>query len=430
MPDQRTLRAVSLLALIAAAAWPPQARALEAAATQVRIVFYQRGYAAGSTEPPTVATDRALDLFRADNPDIRVDVVGIPYTPEGDARLHAAVASRAGVDLARLTSAEIPRYARQGLLSEITPWLTPADRQDFLPNALEAASYGGKPYAWPLWVTAMTILANTDLLKERGVEAPSFDAPWSFDRFAEACRKLSFKRQDGTRVYALTAGAAVPALIYIDGGRILSPDGRTFWGNRPEAVSALAKLARLQKRCDCLAPDFLSADESATREHFKTGAAAMLLSPPGYIRTLAAERFRFQVLPLPLGRTGKPATTGGFGLYGVIASGDQDRVAAAQRLAKWLTGSEVGSRVPGYQLAPGLRRSNQNLAADELFAPIAKAVGYGVYEAPTEVPDEIGRVGLVNAMRSAIFGKSSARGALDGFAPIYQRALDQAAARP
>lgn len=401
-----------------------------AAAPPVRIVLFQRGYVEGSAEPGTATTARALELFRVDNPGILVDVVGIPYSPEGDARLQAALSSRRGVDLVRLTSTELPRFARQGFLSEITSWLTPEDREDFLPGALHAASYQGKPYAWPLLVTAITILSNTEIMKERGVEPPSFDAPWSFARFAAACKKLSFTREDGTRVYALTGGA-LTALLYSDGGRILSPDGRTFWGNRPETVSALAKLAKLQKEHDCLAPEFLlAADTASPRGRFKAGTAAMLLSPPGFIRELAEARFPFKVLPLPLGQTGKPATTGAFGLYAAIDTGDKERVAAAHRLAKWLTGSEVGRRVPGYQLAPGLRKSNKNLDKDALFAPVVKAVSHGVYEAPTEVPDEISRTGLMVALRSAIFGETSAQAAMDAYAPIYQKALDEAAAGP
>jgi multiple sugar transport system substrate-binding protein len=414
-----TIRLLLLAALVAGLGVPA------AAAEPTTIVFYQRGYNEGGADAPSVATRKAVDLFEQANPDVRVQILGLPYSEEGDAKFDAALSSRAP-DLARLTNAQLPGYARRGLLSEVTPWLTQEDKKDIFPAALAAASHGGKTYAWPLWVTAITVIANAELLKERGIEPPSFDKPWRFDRFAEACGQLSFERKDGTKVVGLGYGLAVPALLYIDGGRVLSPDGKTFWANRPQALSALEKIAGLHKKRHCLTDDFMQANEPKTREPFEKGQVAMLLSPPGYLRVLAEKKFPFVVLPLPVGALGKPVTTGAFGLYAVVRQDDAKRTAAAHRLARWLTGSEVGRLVPGYQLAPGLRRSNTNLDDDGLFSPVAKAVRYGVYEAPTEVPDAVSRLGLVEAMRSAVFGGVTPKAAMDAYAPVLQAALDAA----
>ena len=409
---------LSLAALLLSSAFP----ALAADASKVSIAFWQRGYVEGGTEPATVTTQQAVRLFEDANPDVKVGIVGVPYDPAGDARVEKALLARDGVDIVRLTGADLPKFARRGVFADISPWLTAADRADFLPGALDAATYKGKTVAWPLWVTAITVLANTDLLAKRGVAAPSFDSPWSFSGFAKACRKLSFAGHGGP-VYGLAGGAAVPALFYIDGGRVVSKDGTKFTANDDAGVSAVSRLAELHKN-GCLAPDFMTATEAEARARFKAGTAAMLLSPPGWIRTLAAEKFPFAVLPLPIGKLGKPVTTGGFGLYAAVDTGDKARVDAAQRLARWLTGSEVGAKLPGYQLAPGLRASNKNLEADALFVPVAKAVRYGVYEPPTDVPDVV-KLSLVEAMRRAVLGEAKPKAALDGVAAPYQAALDE-----
>ena len=53
---------------------------------------------------------------------------------------------------------------------------------------------------------------------------------------------------------------------------------------------------------------------------------------------------------------GQAVTTGVLDLYGIYPSGDPARLKAAHALAQYLTGSKVAQEVPGYQLAPGLRR--------------------------------------------------------------------------
>jgi len=398
---------------------------------QVKIIFYQRGYVEGGTDAGTVTTKQAVDLFEKANPTIKVEIVGIPWTAEGDTKLEAALAAKTDINIFRVTSPNLPRYAKQGILSEITPYLTPEDKADFYPSAFDIASYKGKIYAWPLWVTAITILANTDIFKERGVALPSFDKPWTYEEFVAACQKLTFTRPDGTKVYGVTASAKAGAveywpMLYIDGGRILSPDGKKFLANQPEFVSALEKLADLNLKYKCVPPDFGVADQATVQSQFqKNKQVAMLISTPGFIRTLANEKFPLAVLPIPTGKLGKPVTNGAFGLYAVVDVPDKDKVAAAHKLAKWLTSSEVGQQVAGFQLAPGLRRSNKNLAGDPYFSLVARAVEYGVYEPPTEVPNEIQNTQFVAALQSVLLGQKSAKAAMDEIAVPYQKALDE-----
>ena len=70
---------------------------------------------------------------------------------------------------------------------------------------------------------------------------------------------------------------------------------------------------------------------------------------------------------------------------------DQDTLKAAHELAKYLTGSQVAKDIPGWQLAPGLRKSNTGYATNDARAVIAKLVEYGVYEAPVATTAEIGQ---------------------------------------
>lgn len=401
-----------------------------AADEQVKIVFYQRGYVEGGEDAGTVSTDKAVAAFEAAHPNIDVEIIGIPWTAEGDTKLEAALAARSDINVFRVTSPNLPRYAKQGILSEIEPYLTDEDRADFYESGFQVAMVDGKVWAWPLWVTAITIFANADMLEEKGITPATLEDPWTWDEFVEACKALTYTKEDGTQVYGFTSSSKWGAveyypLMYIDGGRILSEDGKKFVQNQPEGVSALQKIADLALVHKCTPPDFGTVDQATARSQFlEQQSVAMQMSTPGYLPDVEAkEGFNLVVMPPPLGDMGRLVTNGAFGLYAVVDVEDEAKEAAAHELAKYLTGSQVAKDVEGWQLAPGLRRSNTAYSTNPNRELIAKLVEYGVYEAPAAVSAEVGtQYGA--ALQEIILGAKTAQQAMDDIAPIYQADLD------
>jgi len=393
------------------------------------IVFYQRGYVEGGTDAGSVNTAKAVEIFEQNNPDINVEIVGIPWTAEGDTKLETALAGGTDINVFRVTSPNLPRYAKQGILSEITPYLTDDDKADFYESAFQVATVDGKVWAWPLWVTAISLFANTDILAERGVELPTMEKPWTWDEFVAAAKQLTYTKDDGTQVYGFTASSKWGAveyypLMYIDGGRILSADGTQFVQNQPEGVSALDKIASLALEHKVTPPDFGTVDQAGVRSQFKDmQSVALLMSTPGFIPDLEGSGFPLAVLPPPTGDMGSLVTNGAFGLFAVVDVEDEAKEAAAHKLASYLTGSQVAQDVEGWQLAPGLRRSNTSYATTPNREVIAKLVEYGVYEAPVATSAELGaQYGA--ALQAIILGESTAQEAMDAIAPAYQAELD------
>lgn len=399
------------------------------AAKAVTITFYQRGYVAGGTDATAITTDKAIEIFQKNNPNVKINIVGIPWTAEGDTKLEAALAAKSDINLFRVTSPNLPRYAKQGILSNIEPFLTDADKTDFYPSGFQVATIDGKAWAWPLWVTAISNFANTTIFKERGVDLPTLAKPWTWDQFVDACKKLTYKKADGTQVYGFTASSKWGAveyypLMYIDGGRILSADGKKFVQNDAAGVSALQKIADLALVHKCTPPDFGTVDQAGVRAQFKDRqSVALLMSTPGFLPDLDAAKFPVAVVPPPTGATNKMVTNGAFGLYAVVKVDDQDKLKAAHEFAKYLTGSQIPKDVTGYQLAPGLRRSNTGYSTDPNREVIAKLVEFGVYEAPVATSAELGN-NYGAALQAIILGKQTAKQAMDAIAPEYQKELD------
>ena len=136
----------------------------EESAEEVTVYFYQRGYVEGGEDAGSVNTDKAIDAFEAANPGVTVEVIGIPWTEEGDAKLELALADGSNINVFRVTSTNIARYARQGILSDIEPYLSDEDKADFYESAFQVANVNGQVWAYPLWVTAISIFANTETL--------------------------------------------------------------------------------------------------------------------------------------------------------------------------------------------------------------------------------------------------------------------------
>jgi multiple sugar transport system substrate-binding protein len=413
----------------APAAEEPAVEEPAAPAEQTAIIFYQRGYVEGATDAGTINTDKAVEKFEADNPDIDVQIVGIPWTTEGDTKLEAALAAGTDINVFRVTSPNLPRYAKQDILSEITAHMTDEVKNDFYESAFQVATVDGQAWAWPLWVTAISLFVNTDILAERGVEPPTMEDPWTWDEFVEAAKQLTFTREDGTPVYGFTSSSSWGAveyypLMYIDGGRILSADGTQFVQNQPEGVSALEKIASLALEHKVTPPDFGTVDQAGVRAQFKDRqTVAMLMSTPGFIPDLEGSDFPFVVVPPPVGDMGELVTNGAFGLFAVVDVEDEAKLAAAHKLADYLTGSQVAQDVEGWQLAPGLRRSNTSYATTPNREVVAELVEFGVYEAPVAVSAEIGQQ-YGAALQAIILGEQTAQEAMDEIAPAYQAELD------
>ncbi len=408
---------------------PAPTEAPKPAAKQITLTFYQRGYTEGGNDATSITTAKAIEIFQKANPNVKVNIIGIPWTAEGDTKLETALAAKSDINLFRVTSPNLPRYAKQGILSSIEPFLTEEDKKDFYPSGFQVATVDGKIWAWPLWVTAISIFANTDLFKEQGVALPTLDKPWTWDQFVEAAKKLTYKKADGTQIYGFTSSSKWGAveyypLMYIDGGRILSADGKKFAQTEADGLSALQKIADLALVHKVTPPDFGTVDQAGVRAQFKDRkTVAMLMSTPGFVPDLEKENFPLAVIPPPMGKLGKMVTNGAFGLYAVVKIDDQDKLKAAHDLAKYLTGSQVAKDIPGWQLAPGLRRSNTGYATNDNRAVIAKLVEYGVYEAPVATSAEIGsRYGA--ALQAIILGKQTPKQAMDEIAPDYQKELD------
>jgi len=402
----------------------------QAAGEPVEITFYKRGYVEGGTDITSVTNAKAVEMFQKRYPNITVKIVGVPWSTDGDKMMEDALESGQDINVFSVRPSDLIRLSKEGKVSNLEPFLTPEDRADFYPNALQAATVDGKIYAWPIWVVAFSIFANTDMFAERGVDLPSIDNPWTWDEFLAAAEQLTYQRDDGSQVYGFTAPSVwwsmqYYPIFYMDGGCIFSPDGKRFVQNQPEALSGLQKIADLYQKHHVTPPGPDTVSQADAQAQFKNGEAAMFMSMPAFIAELEEEDFPVKVLPLPVGKLGQLVTTGAFGMYGVYNTDDPAKLKASHEFARYITSSQVAKDVPGYQLAPGFRRSNTGYATSPNRKIITQLVEFGIFEAPVSMSVELTER-YRQALRDVATGSKSPQEAMDEIAPLFQQEIDAA----
>lgn len=358
-------------------------------------------------------TNAAVQAFEQAHPGIDVEITGYTGDQAGFTKLTQAVQGGEGVDVFRLPSDILPLLAEDGFVTAIDDYMTDEDRADIYPNILDSVrGSDGKAYAWPLWVPPVGMYLNLDIFAERNVEKPSPD--WTYEEFVEIAKQLTFTRDDGAKVYGYS-GVIDPGIvntwpfIFGDGGRPLSPDNKKYAFDSPEAISGLQKLVDLAQVHKVTPPDFGAQTPADMVTAFKDQKTlAMYSEPSGSSATYKDAGLNFDVIPMPIGKTGKHSTTGGVGLISVAQQDDKERVAAGMELGRYLTGKQVADDVQGYYLAPAARKSVKVLDPISKFEPMID------YTEVTPIIKEWPQIRTIihPNIQNAVFGKVSAEEAM------------------
>jgi multiple sugar transport system substrate-binding protein len=351
--------------------------------------------------------DAAIAAFTKANPDIKVETTGYTGDQAGFTKLTQAVQGGDTVDIFRLPSDILPLLVQDNLVAPIDDFLTADDKADIYPNMLDSVRVKGKAYSWPLWVPPVGMYLNLDIFKERNVDPPK--SGWTYDQFVEVAKKLTFTRDNGDKVFGYSGGID-PGLVNTwsfiigDGALPLSADNTKYTWNTPDGYSGLKKLADLALVHKVTPPDFGSQSVADLATAFKDKKVlAMYSEPSGSSSGYRASNQNFDVIDMPIGKTGKPLTAGGIGLISVAAIKDKTKLTAAMDLGRYLTSAQVNKDVPGFYLAPGARRSVQVDDPISKFTPLVEHC----YITPIIAQWPQIRTILHPQIQNAVFGKIS-----------------------
>jgi multiple sugar transport system substrate-binding protein len=175
-----------------------------------------------------------IPAFEAENPDVKVQSVLVPYD-QFRRKLLIALSGGTAPDLARVDILWVPELADQGALANMDElW---RDFDQFLPGPLSTNLYNGSYYGLPLDTNTRVMVYNVDMFEEAGIAEP----PATMDDLLAACEKI---KELGEDTYCFADGGtyawAVNPWIWSFGGSVTDPDITTTDGyfNGPETVAA------------------------------------------------------------------------------------------------------------------------------------------------------------------------------------------------
>ncbi|MBP6962955.1 MAG: sugar ABC transporter substrate-binding protein [Armatimonadetes bacterium] len=359
--------------------------------------------------------------FEATHPDVKIDLEVLTWQA-GSQKLDLAVLSETYPDICYLAAVNLRKYADQGVLEPIDPYLTEADETDVYPNVMDLCRYQGKTYLWPWLCNALVMAINTDIFKERGIEHLIPKPPersWAYDQFLEAAKACTFDRNgDGkTDVYGyalygipLSVEYQMLTLVQGFGGQLYSPDGAKFTLNSPEGVRGMQFLMDLLDKYKVVPPGPAGTQSGQVGQMFMNQETAMISSVSGVIKSIkqSAARGEFPlfnaILVQPPHLPGKkPASLLSVGGYVVFKQEDKRKRDMTMEFARFLTNREncralsVIGQLPARKSAGDIYPGDEDMAVVAGLLPVA-------HEYFTAAGPELGQV--VNNIYQQIFTHS------------------------
>jgi trehalose/maltose transport system substrate-binding protein len=304
--------------------------------------------------------------FHRVHPELRVDLVEGPAPTDAREDMYSTsfLSEAAGYDIVYGDATWTPKLAAADWLLDLTSRVSPADREDFLPAALQAGSYKGRLYRIPAFTDAGILYYRKDL-------APQ--PPETFDDLKRMANELKTANRAGF----LWQGKQYEGLVtvYLEvlrgfGGEWIDQETREVFLDRPEALRALGFL---KGAVGGISPAAVTTyGEEETRIPFQNGRAVFLRNWP-YVWTLMKDtplRNQGQVGMAPVVHAPGVESAGTLGGWGFAISRFARNPEAAWQLVDFLTRPEQLRKL---QSRMGVIPARRSLTPPEFIPILATA---------------------------------------------------------
>lgn len=321
---------------------------------------------------------QALDNFSKAHD---VDVEVVDSTSWQDLWQKVLVMSAGGIQLDVLygDNTTVMYFAREGLSQPIDQLAKKDIKLDLFPRSvLSVLEIDGQLYAIPTALSLHNLYYNVDLFAQAGLDR--LPTSWEserldWDEYVSMVRKLTVDTDgDGqpNRFGTQTLGFASIGfnMVGMWGVHLFNPAGDEWYGDTPEAIAALERLARLRTELNAVGGSITA------------GTAAIFPVQSYYLNTLAGvTSINWSVGPMPKGT--QRSSQAGF--HGISIAKDTKDLDLAWKLVKYLTYDPEGvvlftraeNRVPVHPQAGRdfVERWSKVLTTDEAWC-IVGGVGY------------------------------------------------------
>lgn len=360
---------LALMLVVAACAVPPAPKEAAPAASEAP---------AASQEPVTLTWafwgspeeakthQKVADAFMAGHPNIKIETMVAPWSDYFTKIQTLWAGGDSSVIPDVLFLWPTPRYAAEGVLENLDPWIKKSgyDLSDYWPALLESAMYNGSVYGLPRDIGLEVLYYNKDIFDAAGLSYP--DDTWTWDDLLVAAEKLSIP---GERYALGMEGGKYQLWVGQNHGSILddmrNPSKCTL--DDPAAMEGVKFFADMMDKGYAMRDADLS-QAGGDAAVFQSGQVAMIIQNASRVSAFNAANMNYDVAVVPIPKGGQRSASAG-GAAWVMSSGS-DAKEAAWTFLSWLQDTDGGQTIytASGEIFPALQstaRSDAFLEADQ-----------------------------------------------------------------
>jgi len=246
-------------------------------------------------------TEKLLEQFHVENPNIKVNVEFFPDNGMSDRYLTAIMAG-SGADLLSVNNEWISTYATAGGLLNLDEYIAAnnIDVTDFYPGAVNGITVQNSIYGMPYRAETHGMYYNEDMLSAAGTD----QMPETWEEFVPILEAATTGGVSGIAIPGGQVGNTSYQLINMimcNGGSILTEDNSASNFDAPEVIEAAKFFVELHTVYGVTPSSILENDNAAGRSLFENESTAAFMSGPFDIDTIreANPEMNFNTAKLP-----------------------------------------------------------------------------------------------------------------------------------
>lgn len=293
--------------------------------------------------------------------EITVKLTSIPRTGDAggyDDKVNAAITNNDMPDVYTVDGPTVAANAEAGIIEPIGDYFDESDLADFNKDIIQQGTYDDKLYTVGAMDSSVLLFYNKDLFEAAGITPATTDAPWTWDEFYNAAKKLTTDKVYGANLGLKDVGEwftyAYLPMVQSAGGNIISEDGKETVDGYLNGKETTETLEFIKKLVD-------EGIVSATPEDFTfaKGSSAMTLTGPWEASTLKDyPDVKWGTMPYPVySKDATQASPCGSWTFAMSKDCPEANREAAAELIKYCTSTESCVAMYGANSMPPARQS-------------------------------------------------------------------------
>jgi putative chitobiose transport system substrate-binding protein len=279
--------------------------------------------------------NQLIATFELQNSGLKVRWVDVPWA-DMQSKILTAVSAKTAPDVVNLN----PDFALQ--LAGRNAWLALDDRvsqeirQQYLPKIWQASTLDGKSFGLPWYLTTSVTIANTNLLKQAGIDQP----PTTFAELAQVARQI--KDKTGKYAFFITfvpqdSGEVLQSFVQM-GAKLIDAQGKAAF-NTPAGKAVFQYWTDLYQ-AGLLPQEVLTQGHRRAIELYQAGETAILSSGAEFLNTIAKNAPSIAAVSVAAPQITGSTQAKNVAVMNLVVPRDTDQPDAAVKFALFVTNNE------------------------------------------------------------------------------------------